>query len=485
MSRESILIVEDEPLVGLEIREDLERLGYSIPEIVSVGEEVFDAVARCKPSLVLMDIHIEGRMDGIEAAALLKSEFDIPVIYLTAYSDRATLERAAATAPDAYLLKPFDERELQANVEMALSKARAGSGLRSGLRSSIPLVDALDDAALIADLGGVIVHANKAARELLGFGAAGDPAGMPLSRFVDSRAPLSSLPGEEGLRARSIDGGLLPVVCHIEDLLRGEGGSMGSFATFAHMSRRERRHLESSAAAINQTLQALVPGPRAGGSRFETAGFLLPCASGAGDIVDLFPLEGGRLLFYSLDVAGHGSLASLVAFSLHGMIRGLAKEDGGASASLLIERLNERYSGSEGGKPFFTIALGVVEGEGGDFVLSRAGHPPAILLPREGPPALLQTEGLAVGLVEELLVEEYRGRMGRGERLLLVSDGFIEGAFGLDLGAGLAALLAFLAERRNLPTPELEAALRRLVLDRHSSAALRDDASLLLLGLPG
>jgi DNA-binding response OmpR family regulator len=122
MANETILVVEDEVLVGEEIREELERFGYRVPDIIVKGEAVAEAVSRYRPALILMDIRIGGEIDGIDAAAKVKSMEDIPIIYLTAYSDQETLARAADTDPDAYLLKPFSERELMANVAMSLSR---------------------------------------------------------------------------------------------------------------------------------------------------------------------------------------------------------------------------------------------------------------------------------------------------------------------------------------------------------------------------
>jgi CheY-like chemotaxis protein len=124
MSKGTILVVEDEIFVGEEIKEDLERGGYKVPEIISSGEAVVEAVARHKPDLVLMDIRINGWVDGIEAAYQAKAEFDFPVVYLTAFSDPETRRRAALTSPDAYILKPFDEKELVSTVDAAISKAR-------------------------------------------------------------------------------------------------------------------------------------------------------------------------------------------------------------------------------------------------------------------------------------------------------------------------------------------------------------------------
>jgi len=488
LKTESILVVEDEPLVALEIKEDLEQLGYHVPEIISVGEEVLEAVTRLKPSLVLMDVHIEGRVDGIEAVTLLKARFDIPVIYLTAYSDRGTLERAAATEPDAYLLKPFDERELAANIGLALAKAHAGPRVKMGLRDSIALLDALGEPALLADLGDVIVHANASALELLGFDKSARLGGMPLSRFVQrGEAGDDGLPGGGEAIVRGADEGFITVYCRIEDIVHEDGERIGSLLLFESMSPVERRHLERSAATINRDLESLVPTPDSAGPDFETGGFLLPCSSGSGDIVEAFPVDARHAVFFDLDVAGHGGLASLVAFSVHTMIRDLATESrrrDSHSAAALIRNLNERYIGAKGSKPFFTIALGFIDGRTGEYSLARAGHPPALLMPSSGSCRVLSPKGVAVGVMSSLAVEEVEGALGPGDRLLLVSDGFLEGAFGIDSGADLGGLIASLEARRGLSIDELVDSLRALVLDRHSRATLRDDASLFLIGRP-
>ena len=202
MTKETILVVEDETLVGLELKEDLERLGYFVPEVLESGEAVVQAVARHQPDLMLMDIRLRGSLDGIEAAFQAKAEFDLPVIYLTAYSDPDTLRRAAPTGPDAFLLKPFDERELAANVQLALSRAKSGETLRRELRGAISLVDALEEPALIADLGGKIAHANKAAVAFLKVPDTACSRGW-ISRAYSSPAGMSRGASSSGCRVRT------------------------------------------------------------------------------------------------------------------------------------------------------------------------------------------------------------------------------------------------------------------------------------------
>lgn len=125
MKNKNILIVEDEVIVAKDIQNRLEAMNYSIPAIATSGKEAIQKAAETPIDLVLMDIKLRGKMDGIEAAQEIQSRFDIPVIYMTAYSDEATLQRARITEPFGYIVKPVKDRELHASIEMALYKHEA------------------------------------------------------------------------------------------------------------------------------------------------------------------------------------------------------------------------------------------------------------------------------------------------------------------------------------------------------------------------
>ena len=126
----NILVVEDESIVGLDIQSRLQQLGYDVLEVVASGEDALAQIEALKPDLVLMDIMLEGEMDGIQAADVVRGRFDIPVVFLTAYSDESTLERAKTTAPYGYVLKPFKDRELYTTIEMGFCKHQAEKELR-------------------------------------------------------------------------------------------------------------------------------------------------------------------------------------------------------------------------------------------------------------------------------------------------------------------------------------------------------------------
>ena len=121
MELTSIIIVEDEMITALDLKEKLIEAGYSVPAIVSDGEEAVNIVAEIRPDLVLMDIVLQGEMDGIAAAKKISS-LDIPVIFLTAYSDKDTLQRAKSTSPYGYIIKPYPDKELRLTIETALQK---------------------------------------------------------------------------------------------------------------------------------------------------------------------------------------------------------------------------------------------------------------------------------------------------------------------------------------------------------------------------
>lgn len=119
MEKKKILIVEDEGIVAMELKSELEAMRYAADTFGS-GEEAMENIELSRPDLVLMDIRLPGKMDGTEIADWLRERHDIPVIYLTAHTDEGTIEKAKATAPYSYIVKPFDMKELHIAIELAL-----------------------------------------------------------------------------------------------------------------------------------------------------------------------------------------------------------------------------------------------------------------------------------------------------------------------------------------------------------------------------
>ncbi len=129
MMNTRIMVVEDEHIVALNLKKKLTRLGYEITALAASGQQALERVAANRPDLILMDINISGDEDGIETASRIPEELHIPVIYLTAYSGDETIERARATKPYGYILKPFSERELHATIQMAMARHHAEMAL--------------------------------------------------------------------------------------------------------------------------------------------------------------------------------------------------------------------------------------------------------------------------------------------------------------------------------------------------------------------
>ena len=124
MPDKRILIVEDEAISVMTLEDSLHEMGYSVVGSAANAEDAIKMVEEFKPDLVLMDIHIQGDMDGIATAELINSRFHIPIIYLTAHSDDKTIERATKTMPYGYLIKPFRMKEMYSTIEIALYKHR-------------------------------------------------------------------------------------------------------------------------------------------------------------------------------------------------------------------------------------------------------------------------------------------------------------------------------------------------------------------------
>lgn len=119
-----ILVVEDEHIVAMGIKKMLKNLGYTVTGVASSGKDAISKAESTFPDVVLMDIMLKGDMDGVEAAKEIRERFDVPVVYLTAYSDNKILERAKKTEPFGYIVKPFDEKDLHSSIEVALHKHR-------------------------------------------------------------------------------------------------------------------------------------------------------------------------------------------------------------------------------------------------------------------------------------------------------------------------------------------------------------------------
>lgn len=169
MSQPKILIVEDESIVSLEIQSRLEDLGYSVSDAVFSGEDAILSIEKNLPDLILMDINLRSDLDGIETSNQIRQKFNVPVIYMTAYADDETLQRAKASSPYAYIIKPIEVRELHTSIEIALFKSSMEKKLIESEKRFRSLFENATLGLYRASFSGTILLANNALIKMLGF----------------------------------------------------------------------------------------------------------------------------------------------------------------------------------------------------------------------------------------------------------------------------------------------------------------------------
>jgi PAS domain S-box-containing protein len=194
MANVQVLVVEDESTIAITIQDTLKSFGYTVPAIVCSGEQAIQKITEVQPDLVLMDILLEGSMDGVEAAKQIRSDFNIPVVYLTAYMDDSTVQRAMITEPFGFILKPFEPRELHTAIELALYKHRLEIKLKESEQLLSTILENIDDAVVSIDTNGCINFINIAAEKLIQYKQK-DVIGKHLTKLVhvlnDQKEPIN------------------------------------------------------------------------------------------------------------------------------------------------------------------------------------------------------------------------------------------------------------------------------------------------------
>jgi PAS domain S-box-containing protein len=264
----AIMVVEDERVVARDIQESLEQLGYDVLGTAASAEECLRYASARRPDLVLMDVRIDGDIDGIGAAKLLRDRYDIPVIFLTAYADQRTVSRARESEPLGYILKPFRAGELRAAVEMALFKHRAEVERRERERWFSTTLRAIGDAVLTVDVNGLVTFGNAAAGRLLDR-SPDDLIGLPADdvlRLIDERTrqplanPVSIALREQRTVSLSSHAALVhprgerPVEDSVAPIVDATGKLLGAVIVFRDVSQQRRREEQE---AISDRLASL------------------------------------------------------------------------------------------------------------------------------------------------------------------------------------------------------------------------------------
>jgi PAS domain S-box-containing protein len=236
-----VLLVEDEQVVALELKDRLLRSGWKVLDVAASGEDAVEAARRLRPDLILMDIKLQGELDGVAAAEAILKEMDVPVVYLTAFADEATLQRAKLTKPYGYILKPFQERELYVVLEVSIYRHRAERELRESEAWRLALLKSVCEGVIAAGTDGAVKFMNRVAETLTGW-TESEAAGKPLDD-VFRMAPVPEMRREPwkdlSLHLVARDGAEHPAEARVSPIRDATGSALGTVCEFRDVSERK------------------------------------------------------------------------------------------------------------------------------------------------------------------------------------------------------------------------------------------------------
>ncbi len=346
-------------------------------------------------------------MDGVEAANRIKTRYKIPIVYLTAYSEDSTLERAKITEPFGYLTKPFEERTLQATVEMALYRATMQGKLRRNKEKLETILQCIAEGVVVTSVNGTIEYLNPAAQKLLlrdetlsqgvflqqVFRAVDaytrKPVVLPVSKIL--------MEGENvqlaDLLLHTREQGRLPIDCSLAPLRDENGSIRGMVLAFRSVAERWKMQ-EIVGREVRQAIElqrSLLPPQGTSLPRLQMRWFFFPAALAAGDLFNLFPIDPTHVGIYMVDAPGHGIASAVNSLLLHqflsivpGQGTYLKLLDADALDPVQVaQKLAARLS-SGGDLQSFSLVYGIIETESGVVTMVRTGLPGASGSARQG-----------------------------------------------------------------------------------------------------
>lgn len=465
MTKAQVMVVEDEGLVALEIKEGLEKMGYSVPDVVSNGNDAISKALTEQPDIVLMDIRLDGPMDGIEAARQIRESFFVPVIFLTAYSDADTLQRAKLAESYGYLLKPFEDRSLNAAIEMALYKASEEKKAKRNKEWLSMVLHSIGEGVIVADIKGNILYSNKNASAIL----ESDSDKIEKSRLVETFKLVNKktksaefLPMELPIFQGAVINKQSTLITTkdnkhnidytIGPLKNSNDNTIGIIIIFKIAEKGSMKNEDA-------ILRELETPKKIQKSLFPKNGEIIygvkinwifhPSTFGSGDIFNFFSLDKDHIGFYLLDVMGSGFSATLLSTTLYKFLSPDHRKGGIltreknentdnlnrrksdllpniVTPSRVIAELNKRFYFEDNRNPFFTIVYGIINTKTQKARVARAGQLPPVLQKKSKQISELRPKGSAIGLFGEMEITEEEFEFSKGDRLFLFSDGLLK-----------------------------------------------------------
>lgn len=514
MPEERILIVEDERLIALELEEILKSSGYIIAGTVSSGSKALEMVENLTPDLILMDIRLEGPMNGIKTARNIKKNHKIPVIFLSALSDRKSLDQAKLAEPYGYIVKPFHEKSLLATIEMVLYKSKRIIEMEKRDSWFSSFINDLGDSIILCNPKNEILYLNPSAEKLLSIKEQ-DVLGKNISELftlLHSRTKtIVKFPDQNDFSQRtnvtledllllrpngkeiSVDISVTPIKIDPSGLSRDDKDQTGKSGKIlllrnieARKSKNEKIQQEIDTAIAMQ--RKLLPSHKTKINGIQAAWFLHPCSLGGGDLFHIMSIDKHHAAFYILDVMGHGIPATITSLMLHRFLTP-DRERGGIlkdTSKILkppvavLTELNRHFYGQQPFQ-FVTLIYGIINTSTGITQCVRAGHNYPVLQGKDGNISEILCEGAAIGLYPELTLTQKDITFEKGSRLFFYSDGLIECLNKDQVSFSIKKLYSYIIESRSKSIKQLTDDLEVLLFHWRGTNYFDDDVSFMVL----